>query len=274
VAFGLQMRHLDRATIQKRVQEVLELVHLLEYARAYPSQLSGGMQQRIALARVISIQPRALLLDEPFGAIDRRLRDEMQVEVRKLQQKLGITTLFVTHDQQEALIMSDRIVVMNGGRVEQEGMPLSIYDAPRTRFVAGFLGMDNLLPVQVLRREGERAVVRLMEGAELIVPLAGELRGERITLAFRAECVCLVGAEGGVPRPGPASTLVSVPGTVEFITNLGSRVVYEVRLPDGAIVCAQAQRTDRAKEFSRGQQLTVTLKGDHCVLFAESGAGE
>jgi spermidine/putrescine ABC transporter ATP-binding subunit len=273
VAFGLQMRHLDRATIQTRVREVLELVHLLEYARAYPSQLSGGMQQRIALARVISVQPRALLLDEPFGAIDRRLRDEMQVEVRKLQQKLGITTLFVTHDQQEALIMSDRIVVMNGGKVEQEGLPLSIYDAPRTRFVAGFLGMDNLLPVQVLRREGQRVVVRLMEGAELIVPLAGELHGERITLAFRAECVCLSGAEGGGPRPGPASTLLSVPGTVEFITNLGSRVVYEVRLPDGAIVCAQAQRTDRAKEFTRGQQLTVSLRGDSCVLFAESDAG-
>ena len=116
VAFGLQMRHLDRATIEKRVREVLEMVHLLEYARAYPSQLSGGMQQRIALARVIAVQPRALLLDEPFGAIDRRLRDEMQVEVRKLQQKLGITTLFVTHDQQEALIMSDRIVVMNAGQ--------------------------------------------------------------------------------------------------------------------------------------------------------------
>ncbi len=271
VAFGLQMRHLDRATIQKRVMEVLELVHLADYLKAYPSQLSGGMQQRIALARVIAIQPRALLLDEPFGAIDRRLRDEMQVEVRKLQQKLGITTLFVTHDQQEALIMSDRIVVMNGGRVEQEGLPLAIYDSPRTRFVAGFLGMENLLPVQVLHRDGERAVVRLMEGAELAVPLRGELEGGRMTLAFRAECVCLASGEAGGPRPGPASSQLSIPGTVEFITNLGSRVVYEVRLAGGAIVCAQAQRTERAREFIRGQRLTVTLKGDHCALFAEGG---
>jgi ABC-type Fe3+/spermidine/putrescine transport system ATPase subunit len=237
------------------------------------------MQQRIALARVIAIQPRALLLDEPFGAIDRRLRDEMQVEVRKLQQKLGITTLFVTHDQQEALIMSDRIVVMNGGRVEQEGLPLAIYDSPRTRFVAGFLGMENLLPVQVLRCEGERAVVRLMAGAELAVPLRGQLESGRTTLAFRAECVCLAGGEAarqaaGQPAgPGPASSQLSIPGTVEFITNLGSRVVYEVRLADGAIVCAQAQRTERAREFSRGQRLTVTLKGDHCALFAEGGTG-
>jgi ABC-type Fe3+/spermidine/putrescine transport system ATPase subunit len=270
-AFGLQMRHLDRAAIRERVREVLDLVHLAEYAGAYPSQLSGGMQQRIALARVIAIQPRALLLDEPFGAIDRRLRDEMQVEVKKLQQKLGITTLFVTHDQQEALIMSDRIVVMNEGLVEQEGMPLAIYDSPRTRFVAGFLGMENLLAVAVVRRTAEHAVVRVAEGAELIVPLRGELQGERTTLAFRAECVSVgrredIGAAGGEPP-----TSVSVAGTLEFITNLGSRVVYEVRLPDGKVVCAQAQRTDRTQEFTRGEPLTVTLRGDHCVLLSESG---
>jgi putative spermidine/putrescine transport system ATP-binding protein len=275
VAFGLQMRHLDRLTIETRVREVLEMVHLLEYIKAYPSQLSGGMQQRIALARVIAIQPRALLLDEPFGAIDRRLRDEMQVEVRKLQQKLGITTLFVTHDQQEALIMSDRIVVMNAGRVEQEGMPLSIYDSPRTRFVAGFLGMDNLLDVRVLRREGDRAVVRVAEGSELTVPFAGGPSSDRMTLAFRAECVCLSkGQPADRPAPGQASALISMPAAVEFITNLGSRVIYEVRLPDGAIVCAEAQRTDRSREFTVGEPLTVTLKGEHCLLFAELGAGK
>jgi putative spermidine/putrescine transport system ATP-binding protein len=274
VAFGLQMRHLDRATIESRVREVLEMVHLLDYIKAYPSQLSGGMQQRIALARVIAVQPRALLLDEPFGAIDRRLRDEMQVEVRKLQQKLGITTLFVTHDQQEALIMSDRIVVMNSGRVEQEGMPLSIYDSPRTRFVAGFLGMDNLLSVPLLRCEGERAVVRVTEGTELAVPLAGP-RCDRMTLAFRAECVCLSKGEPPArPEPGRSRAELSVPGTVEFITNLGSRVVYEVRLAGGAVVCAQAQRTDRSREFTVGEPLTVTLKGEHCLLFGEAGARE
>jgi len=161
-------------------------------------------------------------------------------------------------------------VVMNSGRVEQEGMPLSIYDSPRTRFVAGFLGMDNLLPVQVLRSEGEQAVVRVGEGAELAVPLAGP-RCERMTLAFRAECVCL---SKGQPPAGPAeaSAQLAVPGTVEFITNLGSRVVYEVRLPGGAIVCAEAQRTDRSREFAVGEPLTVTLKGEHCLLFGESGA--
>jgi ABC-type Fe3+/spermidine/putrescine transport system ATPase subunit len=273
VAFGLQMRRMERPAIRERVREVLALVHLEEYAGAYPSQLSGGMQQRIALARVVAIQPRALLLDEPFGAIDRRLRDEMQVEVRKIQQKLGITTLFVTHDQQEALIMSDRIVVMNGGRVEQEGLPLAIYDSPRTRFVAGFLGMENLIPVTVARRGGDDALVRLGDGSELAVPLRGGTPAERMILAFRAECVCLAGREGGGggPAAGRSSACLTLPGTLEFITNLGSRVVYEVRLPDGTVVKAESQRTDRAQGFAVGEALTVTLRGDSCVLFAESG---
>ncbi len=273
-AFGLQMRHMDRPAIEKRVAEVLELVHLADYARAYPSQLSGGMQQRIALARVIAIQPRALLLDEPFGAIDRRLRDEMQVEVRKLQQKLGITTLFVTHDQQEALIMSDRIVVMNQGRVEQEGLPLSIYDSPRTRFVAGFLGMENLLPVTLVRRAGTLAVVRLGEGLDLAVPFRAEPPAGSLTLAFRAECVGLARppADAGKAAGGDAPQAVSVPGTLEFVTNLGSRVLYEVRLPDGKVVCAEAQRTDRTRELRVGERLAVTLRGDHCVLLSEGQA--
>jgi ABC-type Fe3+/spermidine/putrescine transport system ATPase subunit len=275
VAFGLQMRHMNTVAIHNRVEEVLDLVHLLDYARAFPSQLSGGMQQRVALARVVAIHPRALLLDEPFGAIDRRLRDEMQVEVRKIQQKLGITTLFVTHDQQEALIMSDRIVVMNKGHVEQEGMPLSIYDAPRTRFVAGFLGMDNIIPVSVVQVKGNSASVHVTESVDLIVPLRSELHGEKATLAFRAECVCLSKAgEGGTPPPREASTSLSVAGTVAFITNLGSRVLYEVKMQNGPTVFAGAQRTDRVEGFSVGESLTVTLRGDACMLFSPAGAEE
>jgi putative spermidine/putrescine transport system ATP-binding protein len=271
-AFGLQMRHMDRPAIKKRVHEVLELVHLSEFAEAFPSQLSGGMQQRIALARVIAIQPRALLLDEPFGAIDRRLRDEMQVEVRKLQQKLGITTLFVTHDQQEALIMSDRIVVMNGGRVEQEGLPLDIYDAPRSRFVAGFLGMENLLPVTVTRRAGDCAEVHLTDGPDLVVPLhgdAGSGGAHTMTLAFRAECVGLCHRDETACGGGDAARVLTIPGVLEFITNLGARVIYEVRLPDGKLIRAEAQRTDRTRAFGVGEPLTVTLRGDHCVLLLD-----
>lgn len=149
IAFGLRMRRFDKQTVEKRVMDVLDLVHLVEWRSAYPSQLSGGMQQRVALARVLAIQPRVLLLDEPFGAIDRRLRDEMQIEVRKLQRILGITTIFVTHDQQEALIVSDRITIMNQGKVEQEGAPVELYDRPKTIFVARFLGTPNLIPAKM-----------------------------------------------------------------------------------------------------------------------------
>jgi len=273
VAFGLRRRRMDKKTIDERVEETLNLVHLLEYKMAYPSQLSGGMQQRIALARVLAIRPRALLLDEPFGAIDRRLRDEMQVEVRKLQQKLGITTLFVTHDQQEALIMSDRIVVMNYGNVEQEGIPLSIYDSPRTRFVAGFLGTDNLIPVRLIEVREGLGIVRMTENAEFAVPTKTQLKGSSAILAFRAECVSLsppeaMSAQGGSP-PGTPPNRLSMPGTVGFVTNLGSRVIYEIELKNGPMVVAEAQRTDSTCCFSIGDSLIVTLKGDQCVLLSE-----
>jgi ABC-type Fe3+/spermidine/putrescine transport system ATPase subunit len=273
VAFGLRMRRMDKATTDRRVDEALALVHLHEYKKAYPTQLSGGMQQRIALARVLAIRPRALLLDEPFGAIDRRLRDEMQVEVRKLQQQLGITTLFVTHDQQEALIMSDRIVVMNYGNVEQEGMPLSIYDSPRTRFVAGFLGTDNLIPVRLIEVREGLGIVRMTENAGFAVPTKTQLKGSSAILAFRAECVSLSPPEAKPAQEcPPAETpprMLSVPGTVEFVTNLGSRIIYEIKLKDGPTIVAEAQRTDSTLCFSIGGPLIVTLRGDQCALLSE-----
>jgi putrescine transport system ATP-binding protein len=165
-------------------------------------------------------------------------------------------------------------VVMNEGRVEQEGTPLDIYDAPRSRFVAGFLGMENLLPVTVVRRTADQAIVHVTEGPDLVVPLRGDPRGDRVILAFRAECVSLSrGEESAGAVAGEASNVLSVPGTLEFLTNLGARVVYEVRLSDGKLVRGEAQRTDRTRAFSVGEPMTVTLHGDHCVLLPESGAG-
>lgn len=274
VAFGLRVRRIDKATIDRRVDETLSLVRLERYKEAYPSQLSGGMQQRIALARVLAIRPRALLLDEPFGAIDRRLRDEMQVEVRKLQQKLGITTLFVTHDQQEALIMSDRIVVMHNGKVEQQGTPLTIYDAPKTRFAASFLGMDNLIPVKLNQAKDGVGVVQLTDAVTFAVPIKNELTSPDIILAFRAECVSLLPLDASkhAPKDSPGDTpgkRIHVPGTVVFVTNLGSRFIYEVELENGPTVVAERQRTNRSMSFSVGETLNVALKGDQCVLFSE-----
>ena len=274
VAFGLRVRRMDKKTIDRRVDETLALVHLDKYKQAYPGQMSGGMQQRVALARVLAIRPRVLLLDEPFGAIDRRLRDEMQVEVRKLQQKLGITTLFVTHDQQEALIMSDRIVVMHNGRVEQEGTPISIYDFPNTRFVASFLGMDNLIPVSLSGVEQKTGVVRLTEDIQVAVPLRTQLKdSSKAVLAFRAECVSLSplkSAPDNGKSPGEKDLgRLSAVGTVGFVTNLGSRVTYEIELENGPTVMAEEQRTDTSPGFPVGEPVIVTLEGDQCVLFSE-----
>jgi ABC-type Fe3+/spermidine/putrescine transport system ATPase subunit len=145
VAFGLERKRLSRDEIARRVAEALDLVRLSGLEDRLPSQLSGGQQQRVAIARAVVLEPRALLLDEPLGALDRKLRDEMQSELKELQRRLGIAFVFVTHDQEEALSMSDRVVVMHAGRIEQEGAPREIYERPRTRFVAGFVGVTNLL---------------------------------------------------------------------------------------------------------------------------------
>jgi spermidine/putrescine ABC transporter ATP-binding subunit len=154
VAFGLRMRRVPKAERAKAVAEALNLVKLAGYADRYPRQLSGGQQQRVALARAIVIKPAVLLLDEPLGALDKMLREEMQVELRQLQQRLGITAVFVTHDQEEALTLSDRVAVMRGGRLEQVGAPREIYERPRTEFVAGFLGASNFFDGRVVGRQG------------------------------------------------------------------------------------------------------------------------
>ncbi|PJR09091.1 ABC transporter ATP-binding protein [Sinorhizobium meliloti] len=189
VAFGLQMRGVGKDEIGKKVAAVLDLVALGKFAERYPRQLSGGQQQRVALARAVVFEPDVLLLDEPLSALDKMLREQMQVEIRQLQRRLGMTTVFVTHDQEEALTMSDRVAVMNHGRIQQAGAPKEIYDRPRTEFVATFLGASNILQGQVRGRDGDDAVVDL---AGNLVPVPGiaaadglvrfALRPEKITL--------------------------------------------------------------------------------------------
>src|ERR1700750_1265188 len=161
VAFGLKYQKLDKSERAKRVTQALELVNLTEFAHRKGDQLSGGQQQRVALARALVLQPRVLLLDEPLGALDAKLRKNLQVELKALQAELGITFVFVTHDQEEALTMSDRIAVMNKGLVEQAASPRSIYEEPSTVFVAEFLGVSNLLEADAVGRNGESCAVRI-----------------------------------------------------------------------------------------------------------------
>jgi ABC-type Fe3+/spermidine/putrescine transport system ATPase subunit len=194
VAFGLRMRGKSKAETLRRVAECLELVRMREHAERYPAQLSGGQQQRIALARAIVTNPTVLLLDEPFSALDAKLRESMQIELRQLQRRLRITTVFVTHDQQEALTMADRIAVMNGGRIEQFDAPQVIYNAPQTLFVAEFIGRMNRLPGRLAGREPGLSLVSLQgrddvaytacDNAALGIgdPLVATLRPEKMAL--------------------------------------------------------------------------------------------
>ena len=189
VAFGLQMRGVAKDIIRQKVAAVLDLVALGTFADRYPRQLSGGQQQRVALARAVVFEPDVLLLDEPLSALDKMLREQMQVEIRHLQRRLGMTTVFVTHDQEEALTMSDRVAVMNHGRIQQAGAPKDIYDRPCTEFVATFLGASNILEGQVRGREGDHTVVDL---AGNLVQVPGTPTGRsRLRFALRPEKIVL-----------------------------------------------------------------------------------
>ena len=195
VAFGLRMRRVPRSERGASVAEALDLVKLGALAERYPRQLSGGQQQRVALARAIVIKPAVLLLDEPLGALDKMLREEMQVELRQLQQRLGITAVFVTHDQEEALTLSDQVAVMRNGVIEQVGAPREIYDRPVNEFVAGFLGASNFLDGTVLSRDAGIARVETASGVVSVVTDAAKI-GDKVRLAVRPERVRMNGSEG------------------------------------------------------------------------------
>ena len=233
VAFGLELRGVRGPELERRVHQALELVKLDWLAGRYPSQLSGGQQQRAALARVIAIEPVLLLLDEPFGALDRNLRESMQVELRKLQQSLHITTVVVTHDQSEAWTLADRVAVMNAGRVEQLGAPEEIYDRPATPFVAGFTGVSNLIEGVVEAGEGGLRV-RAASGSLLPLPgIAGAAPGTKGSFGLRPEHVRLA-SEGGLPA------------RVSFESMQGGMVTCELALEGGTTLLASVPRDGAA----------------------------
>jgi ABC-type Fe3+/spermidine/putrescine transport system ATPase subunit len=220
VGFGLKVRGLSKAEISARLNEILPLVGIEHLRRRYPTQISGGQQQRTALARTLAIEPRVLLLDEPLAALDRRLRLEMQVELKKLITRVGITTICVSHDQDEALSMSDSIALMNSGRVEQFGSPLELYDRPQTPFAASFLGNSNLLSGQ-LRREPEGGSVFVAGDLRIVLPPAPP--SDNATLLLRPEHLTIL----------QEATGDSMPGSIVFVTHLGYSVQYEVKLDAG-----------------------------------------
>jgi putative spermidine/putrescine transport system ATP-binding protein len=224
VAYGLQAHKWPKDKIAPRVGEMLALVHMEEFAQRYPRQLSGGQQQRIALARCLAIDPKVLLLDEPFGALDKNLRLDMQIEVKRLQRQYGITTILVTHDQEEALSMADRVAVMSRGRIEQVSTPTDIYDQPKTLFVNTFVGTTNALPGEFVSMDGGQGGVRLAHGVVLPVP-PGK------TFVFGTSVVVSVRPEQWRMHAAPADG--AFPVTIKTVMPLGAHVVYDLAAEAG-----------------------------------------
>jgi spermidine/putrescine transport system ATP-binding protein len=241
VGFGLERRKVGREEIRRRVGESLELVQLSGLGNRKPGQLSGGQQQRVALARALVNRPRALLLDEPLGALDLRLRKQLQIELKRIQQEVGITFVHVTHDQEEAMSMADTIAVMNKGRIEQAGSATDLYERPRTRFVANFLGVSNLVDAELEQADSELALLRTHDGASVRVPRdrIGPHGSDAVSLGVRPEKVRLV--PGDAAPPDGANVLH---GTIVVAAFLGVSIQYVVRAAGGEELTVFAQNAE------------------------------
>ncbi|OKL43035.1 ABC transporter ATP-binding protein [Pseudovibrio exalbescens] len=266
IAFGLKYRGVSKQETARRVRDVLDLVQLPHVADRYPKALSGGQQQRIALARAIVIEPDVLLLDEPLSALDANLREDMRVELKRIQHQIGITTVFVTHDQSEALAMSDEIVVMSAGRIEQQGQPEAVYNTPATEFVARFLGASNVLPATTQVMAAEDIQVETNHFGRLVLPRkrAPQIEGEgRSQLIVRAEKVHVE------PAGQTMDGAISVPGRIEAVDYQGQAVRYFVRVGD-----TQLQALNMIKEhpFEEGAEVSVNVRGWDCTLLPEAAA--
>jgi len=260
VAFGLRRKRVPRAEITRRVGEMLDIVDLGGRGERRPRELSGGQQQRVALARALVNNPRALLLDEPLGALDLKLRQAMQVELKRIQREVGITFVYVTHDQNEALTMSDRIAVMNEGSIEQLASPRELYEHPRTKFVAGFIGTSNLLGGTVSRVDGASAVIEVSGDERILVPLTGSLpvsAGSKLELTVRPEKIDLSAA------PPPAGRC-AMRGTVTEVVYLGTSTNFAVTTTTGADMVVFQQNSAAAGQLAnRGDSIWLSWLPQH-----------
>jgi spermidine/putrescine transport system ATP-binding protein len=266
VAFGLERKRVSKDEVRRRVAEELERVGLAREAKRKPRQLSGGQQQRVALARALVNRPAVLLLDEPLGALDLKLRKQLQVELKRIQQDVGITFVYVTHDQEEALTMSDRIAVMNRGVIEQLDQPEEIYERPSTTFVAGFIGVSNLMPGEVVSTGAGTAELRLDAGPTVRAGAAGATVGERAHAVVRPEKLQLHGTNGADPVSGRAH----IDGQVESSLYLGTATQVVVRLPDDTRMTVLVPNTDeearqRLPAAGDGARLTWSDENIHMV---------
>lgn len=262
VAFGLEMENLPKAEIQQRVGEVLEQVQLEALAKRYPRQMSGGQQQRVALARALVKQPAVLLFDEPLGALDLKLRKEMQLELKRMQQRLGITFVYVTHDQEEALTMSDRIAVLEKGQILQVGTPMEIYEEPKNRFVADFIGETNFLTGRVISQQQGNTVILVDEELPITVYSREELPlGKIVTLVVRPEKAEI--------QPRNSDQPSTLPGVIEEVIYIGTDTRYIVRLTPQSALTVRRQNLHRRDLILHhlGEKVQIAIPSDSiCIL--------
>jgi len=264
VAFGMKYRSVPKSEIGTRVGEALELVQLTGYEKRRPNQLSGGQQQRVALARALVLRPAVLLLDEPLGALDAKLRRMLQVELNALQKQVGITFLYVTHDQEEALTMSDRLAVMNHGKIAQLGTPEQVYGEPADAYVADFLGVSNLMDATVEAASSGTGPCRLRVGDFLLDAEGGELRATgNVKLAIRPERIHLHPHESDGPN--------RMPGMVERLVFVGSTTQVFLRLANGAALQALMRNDGEGLPYSQGTPVSVALPAGALRVLPDPG---
>jgi spermidine/putrescine transport system ATP-binding protein len=261
IAFGLEMLGKSRSEIDGRTADMLKLVQMEELAKRKTSEISGGQQQRVALARALAPQPKVLLLDEPLSALDYKLRKEMQLELKQLQHETGITFIFVTHDQEEALTMSDRIAVMSAGKILQVGSPHDIYEHPAERFVAGFIGETNFLDAEVVATSAGSATVKLPSGKQIPAGLPeGFQPGSRVSLAVRPERAQIVAADADA----------TLAGVIDNLVYLGTDTHFHLRLDGGeAFIVRQQNSSGSGMNFATGDRVGVILGDDAAQILKD-----
>jgi spermidine/putrescine transport system ATP-binding protein len=260
VAFGLRRKKVDRSEIGSRVSAVMKLVDLEGFGERKPPQMSGGQQQRVALARALVNHPKVLLLDEPLGALDLKLRKQMQLELKRIQQEVGITFIYVTHDQEEAMTMSNRLAVMRQGRIEQLGEPEDVYENPSTEFVAAFLGASNLLEGEVKDQANGDATVLLSAGTSVMVPVdrIPQDAGTRVKVGVRPEKITIAPEGGSVP-----AGLNSIAGVLRMSTYIGVSHQYKVEGPGGTTLTVYIQNLGAEEAPRPGERVVLSWKPEH-----------
>ncbi len=259
IAYGLKARQVPKDKIEERVMEVLSLVKMEAYRDRKPSKLSGGQQQRIALARAVVVNPDILLMDEPLSNLDAKLRVEMREVIKKIQNNLNITTIYVTHDQEEALAISDRIAVMNKGKIQQIGTPREIYLNPTNTFVADFIGSSTFLDCKIKQDDSGKAIVSILEGSDIQITLDKEYSGDGI-FAFRAEDVSIVDVDEN-----------KLTGEITFATFLGTTIDYEITLKSGKIVYVSESIKESDIQRNIGERVSLDFNISRVKIYDKSG---